>query len=486
MELQSIWTRSCELRERPALDKDIKTEAAVIGGGMAGILTAWELESAGVRTVVLEAERIGSGQTGNTTAKITSQHGMFCSEFLERKGKETAEKYVRANEEAVREYKRIVKEKRIDCDLEQTDSYVYSSDEEALEKEVAAAVRLGVNASMERKTEIPVACVGAVRFKDQAQFHPLKFAGALAEELTVYENTPVKKAADNLLRTPAGSVEADKIIFATHYPFINFPGMHFFRMHQERSYVLALEGAGNIRGMYIGDGPDALSFRQFGKYLLLGGMGHRTGEKDGSSYAKLREQAELLYPGSREIACWSAQDCITADRIPFIGQYSPEKPSWYVASGFQKWGMTSSMVSALLLKDLVCERENPYTEVFTPSRFSAEEIPQIAKDSRRAVKGLAKRFFHLPGDTINMIEPGHAAVVETPEGRAGVYKSEDNQIYQVDVVCPHLGCRLAWNQDERSWDCPCHGSRFDYKGNLLDGPAQEGICLGGEVREGDK
>lgn len=406
MELQSIWTRSCELRERPALDKDIKTEAAVIGGGMAGILTAWELESAGVRTVVLEAERIGSGQTGNTTAKITSQHGMFCSEFLERKGKETAEKYVRANEEAVREYKRIVKEKRIDCDLEQTDSYVYSSDEEALEKEAAAAVRLGVNASMERKTEIPVACVGAVRFKDQAQFHPLKFAGALAEELTVYENTPVKKAADNLLRTPAGSVEADKIIFATHYPFINFPGMHFFRMHQERSYVLALEGAGNIRGMYIGDGPDALSFRQFGKYLLL--------------------------------------------------------------------------------KDLVCERENPYTEVFTPSRFSAEEIPQIAKDSRRAVKGLAKRFFHLPGDTINMIEPGHAAVVETPGGRAGVYKSEDNQIYQVDVVCPHLGCRLAWNQDERSWDCPCHGSRFDYKGNLLDGPAQEGICLGGEVREGDK
>ena len=406
MELQSIWTRSCELRERPALDKDIKTEAAVIGGGMAGILTAWELESAGVRTVVLEAERIGSGQTGNTTAKITSQHGMFCSEFLERKGKETAEKYVRANEEAVREYKRIVKEKRIDCDLEQTDSYVYSSDEEALEKEAAAAVRLGVNASMERKTEIPVACAGTVRFKDQAQFHPLKFAGALAEELTVYENTPVKKAADNLLRTPAGSVEADKIIFATHYPFINFPGMHFFRMHQERSYVLALEGAGNIRGMYIGDGPDALSFRQFGKYLLL--------------------------------------------------------------------------------KDLVCERENPYTEVFTPSRFSAEEIPQIAKDSRRAVKGLAKRFFHLPGDTINMIEPGHAAVVKTPEGRAGVYKSEDNQIYQVDVVCPHLGCRLAWNQDERSWDCPCHGSRFDYKGNLLDGPAQEGICLGGEVREGDK
>ena len=482
MGFESIWTKSCRLKERTSLDGDIKTDVAVIGGGMAGILTAWELENAGVRTVVLEAERVGGGQTRNTTAKITSQHGMFCSEFLDKKGKETAEKYVRANEEAVREYKRIVKEKQIDCNLEETDSYVYSSDEEALEKETEAAVMLGVDVSLERKTEIPVICAGAVRFKDQAQFHPMKFIGALAENLTVYENTPVRTVEDNLLRTPMGSVEADKIIFATHYPFVNFPGMHFLRMHQERSYVLALEGAGKIRGMYIGDGPDALSFRQFGKYLLLGGMGHRTGEMDGSSYTKLREQAERLYPGSQEIACWSAQDCITADRIPFIGQYSLEKPDWYIASGFQKWGMTSSMVSALLLKDLVCGRANPYTEVFTPDRFSAEEIPQIAKDTGRALKGLTKRFFHLPGETINMIEPGHAAVVETTEGRAGVYRSEDGQIYQVDVVCPHLGCRLVWNQDERSWDCPCHGSRFDYRGNLLNGPAQEGIYLEGGER----
>ena len=201
-------------------------------------------------------------------------------------------------------------------------------------------------------------------------------------------------------------------------------------------------------------------------------------EAQGSSYAELREAAKRLYPGSREIACWSAQDCVTADRIPFIGRYSAEKPNWYVASGFRKWGMTSSMVSALLLKDLICGRDNPYAEVFTPDRFSSEEIPQIAKDSGRAVKGLAKRFFHLPGNTVDMIEPGQAAVVETPEGKAGVYRAEDNRIYQVDAVCPHLGCSLVWNQDERSWDCPCHGSRFDYMGNLLDGPAQEGISHG--------
>ena len=271
MEFESIWTRSCTLSERPALNQDIKADAAVIGAGMAGILTAWELERAGVHTVVLEAERIGSGQTKNTTAKITSQHGMFCSEFLEKKGRETAEKYVRANEEAIGEYRRIAEEKGIDCDLEEADSYVYSSEEESLVKEAEAAAELGVDASLERELEIPVSCAGAVRFRRQAMFHPLKFAGALAEELTVYENTPVRDLEDNRLRTPAGSVQADKIVFATHYPFVNFPGMYFLRMHQERTYVLALEDAGSIRGMYIGDGPEGLSFRKYGKYLLRSG-----------------------------------------------------------------------------------------------------------------------------------------------------------------------------------------------------------------------
>lgn len=247
-------------------------------------------------------------------------------------------------------------------------------------------------------------------------------------------------------------------------------------MHQEHSYVLALEGAERVKGMYIGSGPDALSFRQYGKYLLLGGKAHRTGEnKEGGRYAELREAARMLYPGSREAACWSAQDCITADQIPFIGQYASDRPHWLVATGFQKWGMTSSMVSAMILRDMICGRENPFADIFSPDRFSSEEIPQIVKDSGKAVKGLIKRFFHIPGETISLIEPGHAAVVETAQGKAGVYRSEENQVSQVDIVCPHLGCELVWNPDERTWDCPCHGSRFDYEGNLLEGPAQEGI-----------
>lgn len=474
--IKSIWSRTCSLKERAALNGDIRTEAAVIGGGMAGILIAYELERAGVKTTVLEAERIGSGQTKNTTAKITFQHGMFCNTFIEKKGMETAEKYVRANQAAVEEYRKIIKEEEIDCELEEQDSYAYSSDEEKLRQEVEAATSLGISASFQKQIEIPVPCAGAVKFEHQAQFHPMKFLKALSENLTVYENTPVKEVEGTLIRTPCGSVKAEKVIFASHFPFIDFPGMYFPRMHQERSYVLALEYTGDLQGMYIGDGQDSLSLRQYGNCLLLGGQGHRTGEnKEGGRYAALEKAAERFYPGSRKIAYWSAQDCITADRVPFIGQYASERPDWYVATGFQKWGMTSSMVSAMLLTDMICGKENPYAEVFSPSRFSAEELPQIVKDSGKAVKGLTKRFFYIPENTLNRIEPGQGAVVETARGKVGVYRSEEGQVYQVDVACPHLGCHLTWNPDEKTWDCPCHGSRFDYKGNLLGGPAQEGI-----------
>ena len=492
--MESIWSKTCDIRRREPLREDIEADAVIIGGGMAGILIAYQLKQVGLHAVLLEAERIGGGQTKNTTAKITSQHGVFCNTFIEKKGKETALRYVQANQEAVEEYKRVIREEKIECEFQETDSYVYSRDEDKLKQEADAACELGISAAYVKQIEIPVSCAGAVRFSHQAQFHPLKFIEAVADSLTVYEDSPVKEVEEHTVRTPGGSVRAEKIVFATHFPFVNFPGMYFTRMHQERSYVLALEQAQTLNGMYIGDEDDTLSFRRYGKYLLLGGQGHRTGKnKEGGRYAALRKAAGELYPHSTEAAYWSAQDCMTADQVPFIGQYAKDRPGWLVATGFQKWGMTSSMMSAMLIRDMICERENPYKEVFAPSRFSAEELPQIIKDGGMAVKGLTKRFFHIPAEAVSQIEPGHGAIVEAvrdkmaietadgeadmeiARGKVGVYKSEEGELYQVDIVCPHLGCELAWNPDEKTWDCPCHGSRFDYKGNLLEGPAQEGI-----------
>nr|WP_317282837.1 FAD-dependent oxidoreductase [uncultured Sellimonas sp.] len=473
--MESIWRKTCEIEKRPSLREDIKTEAAIIGGGMAGILAAYQLQKAGISVVVLEAGEIAGGQTQNTTAKITSQHGMICHTFLKQKGEETARKYMQANQEAIREYEKIIEEENITCDFEQTDSYVYSGEEEKLQEEVKAAKVLGINADFVKDIEIPLSCAGGIRFPKQAQFHPLKFIKGISAKLKIYENTMVKEVKDHQLITEEGNVKAEKIIFASHYPFINFPGMYFTRMHQERSYVLALEHAGRLKGMYIGDEPYSYSFRQYGDYVLLGGRGHRTGENKGGRFDNLRIAAELFFPESREVTCWSAQDCMTSDQIPFIGTYASSRPDWLVSTGFQKWGMTSSMVSAMLLKDQICGIQNPYSEVFSSLRFSAEEIPQIMKEGKKAVKGLAKRMLQIPEGTAKMLHTGQGKIMEIKGEKTGVYKSEEDEIFMVDVKCPHMGCQLEWNQDERTWDCPCHGSRFDYQGRLKEGPAQEGI-----------
>lgn len=439
--MESIWKQTYEIASRPSLCGDIRAEAVVIGAGMTGILTAWQLQREGIRTVVLEADRIASGQTGHTTAKITAQHGDILADFVREKGFKTAAKYVRANLAAVKEYERIISGEGISCDFEKTDSYVYGQEEERMKEEAKVSRQLGAPAFFVKDISFPVSHKSAVRFSDQAQFHPLKFADALARSLTIYEKSPVKEVEDHKVITPGGSVAAKHIIFAAHFPFVNFPGMYFARMHQERSYVLAISGAGTIDGMYIGTGKKSYSFRQYGKWILFGGEAHRTGENaEGGKYEKLKRAAENFFPGCRVEAAWSAQDCMTADKIPFVGTYASSKPGWYVASGFQKWGMTSSMAAAMILRDQICERPNPYADAFAPARFSVGEIGPVGKDTGTAVKQLVSPIF-----------------------RGG-------------IRCSHLGCRLVWNPDEQTWDCPCHGSRFDRQGRKKEGPAQKGIC----------
>ena len=472
----SIWARTCRLRERGPLCGDIEAEAAVIGAGMAGVLTASALREAGVRVVVLEAARIGGGQTRGTTAKLTSQHGLIYRKLTQTMGSENARLYAAANEAALAEYRRVITENGIECDYEEQSAYVYGGDAAALRDEAACAAELGLPASFTEKTgALPFPAAGAVRFERQAQFHPLKFLQAAAEPLTIYENTPVREVEGNRLITDFGTVTAEKIVFACHYPFVNFPGLYFARMHQERSYVLALENAPPMDGMWIfAEGEEnAFSFRMWNGLMLLGGGGHRCGEnREGGQYELLRQKARAWFPNSREAAHWSAQDCVTADDVPYIGAYAASRPDWYVATGFQKWGMTTSMVSAMVLRDLILGRENPYAAVFDPGRFGAETFCGAAEESSHAVKGLAKRFFQIPAETAKHLAPGHGGIVFLDGEKLGVYKDEDGTLYPVALRCPHLGCQLEWNPDEKSWDCPCHGSRFDRFGKLLSGPAQ--------------
>lgn len=476
--MKSIWSQSCEIQERECLPGNLEVEAVIVGAGMAGILTAFALQEAGCQVVILDAGQIGSGQTRNTTAKITSQHGMIYQKLAQTLGMDAARQYAQANQSAVRAYETIIKAKRIDCDFEERSAYVYGNDAPLLQAEAQAAAGLGLPASFVTDLKIPAPAVGAVKFEHQAQFHPLKFLKSISAGLTIYEHTPVQNVDGDLLTTPYGTVKAKHIVFVCHFPFINVPGMYFARMHQERSYVLALANAPQVDGMYISAEAGGWSFRNHGELLLMGGENHRAGENgQGGRYERLRQKAKGWFPESREVARWSAQDCITSDGVPYIGRYAASRPNWYVATGFQKWGMTTSMVSAMILRDMICGKENPYARVFEPGRFDATALSGIAAEGGQTMKGLVKRIFQIPSEAASEISPGHGGIVLLNGEKVGVYKEDSDALYAVDIRCPHLGCQLEWNPDEKSWDCPCHGSRFDRYGRLISGPAQENISL---------
>lgn len=481
--MESIWSKTTQIPEKKTLMKEKNIEIAVIGGGITGLLTAYLLQQNGKEVIVLEADQIGSGQTKNTTAKITSQHGRIYASLLKDYGAEKARLYAMANQEAIDHYEEIIKKEHISCHFERVKSYLYSRKQETpICREAEVASILGIRAYFTKKVNLPFPIKGAVCFENQAQFHPLEFVKGIADKLTIYEHTKVKKVKGNCLETNQGKIYAKHIIFATHYPFHNFPGFYFARQHQERSYVIAISGIPKWKGIYYSEDKEGLSFRWYEDNLLIGGGGHRTGEitpKDG--FSCLEKKIRSLYPDYTEVARWSAQDCITHDNLPFIGQYSIFHPNWYVATGLKKWGMTGAMVSARLLSDKICGHYNPYEKLFSPIRchfFISRK--KLWTDMKHSIKGLSLGNFYFPFQNVYPLESGEAKIVRIGLRRYGVYKDSNGKLHKVSVKCPHLGCMLHWNPEELSWDCPCHGSRFDYDGNLLDNPAQINTNTGKE------
>lgn len=472
---ESLWRSSVIFSGCTPMQTDMETDVAIVGGGMAGILTAHFLEQAGRHCIVLEAERVGSGQTGNTTAKVTSQHGLIYEKLIQSVGRKQAQQYADANQEAIERYRILIRKYKIDCEWQEKEAYLYTRENaRAIRAEFKAAAELGLPAELTDKTELPFSVEKALCFKGQASFHPLKFLAQIAGRQKIFEQTKVLRAEPHLLVTNRGCVKAKQIVFAGHYPFLLRPGYFFLRMHQERSYVLAMKNASPLQNMYLGIDENALSFRQAGDMLLLGGGSHRTGDvEQGNPYDYLQYKAETYFPQAEILYQWSAQDCMPLDGIPYIGQFGKKAEDWFVATGFQKWGMTSSMAAALVLTDLMCGRENPYAEVFSPQRINAlASAKSFLEEGKYAIVNLAKERISFPKEKIEEIRPGTGGIVEYDGKKAGVYRDGKGEFYAVSVKCPHLGCQLAWNQAEKSWDCPCHGSRYDYKGRLLDGPAQ--------------
>lgn len=426
--MPSVWSDTVESPCFSPLESDLNVDVLIIGGGLTGVLCAYMLKRAGVDYALVEAKTIGGGITKDTTAKITSQHGLIYDRLINKYGIEKTLMYLNANEDALEEYAKICSE--IPCDFERKDAYVYSLNApEKIDKELEALYRLGFPAEFAAGLPLPFSTAGAVKFSNQAQFNPLKFIYGIAKGLKIYEHTAVTELLKHGAVTSGGRIRAEKIIMATHFPIDNKHGCYFLKLYQHRSYVIALRNAPDINGMYLDEAKNGMSFRNYKDLLLLVGGDHRTG-KIGGGWKQLSEFAKIHYPESQEKYRWATQDCMSLDGVPYIGNYSANTPDFYVATGYNKWGMTSAMTAAKILTDSITGRENPYADVFCPSRSIL--TPQLAVNGFEAVTSLLSFSKHR---------------------------------------CPHLGCALKWNAQELTWDCPCHGSRFESDGTVIDNPA---------------
>lgn len=428
--MDSLWSATAHKGRFPTLEGDKKTDIVIVGGGLAGLMCLKELTDRGADCILLEAKTIGSGVTGNTTAKITFQHGLIYDKLINKYGTEKAHMYLDANRKALEKIKKM--SQAYPCDLEETDAYVYSSDDrKKIENEIRAYEKLGVNSQFCEDIPLPVSCAGAVIIPSQAQFHPLKFMYALSENLRIYENSKVTEFLPGKVKCENGTVTARIIIIATHFPVINKHGAFSLKLYQHRSYVIAIDNAPDINGMYLDEKKIGFSFRNYKNLLLIGGGDHRTG-KTGGSYNVLYDFCRQNYPDSAVKYNFATQDCMSLDGMPYIGRYSGSSRDIYVATGFNKWGMTSSLAAADIIADMVTGRKNPYAGLFAPDRSVLH--PQLLMN-----------IFHSFTGIITPTVPR----------------------------CPHMGCALKYNKDEHSWDCPCHGSRFSENGELIDNPATD-------------
>lgn len=498
---KSYWIASTEDTNYPTLSQDIKVDAVIIGGGLVGIQCAYFLKKEGLKVALLEANRIGSGTTGYTTAKITSQHGLIYDKIKNQMGEELARQYAEANESAIREYKKIAEDNNIECDYIPQPSFIYTQDDNYIQKisdEVKAASSLGIKASYIEEIPFQIPIKAAVRFDNQAQFHPLKYLLALAKTIPdndshIFEKSRAvtidKEGNDYIITTEQGSkVTAERVIIASHYPFYNKLGMYYARVYQERSYVLAVKAKEKYPGgMYINAEDPTRSLRhqpiKNGELILVGGEHHKTGQgKDTSEhYEALVDFAKNIFTIDDILFRWSTQDCMTIDGIPYVGHFNSNTPNLYIATGFQKWGMTNSMVSAMLIRDLIVKGKSPWQDVYNPSRktilASAKDF--IVQNINVAEQLIDGKLSPVPDDID--VKNGEGKVVMVDGKRAGAYRDEKGNLHLVNTTCTHMGCELNWNSAERTWDCPCHGSRFTYDGKIIEGPATKHLSFSNDV-----
>jgi len=502
---KSYWLASTVSTDYPSLTEDMSVDVAIIGAGMTGILCAYLLHSENVSLAVIDAGRISGGTTSHTTAKITSQHGLIYDKIKKQMGTEAAKQYADANDEAIKQIKDIIDRHHIDCGYSTQSAYIYTEDESNIKKiedEIKTASELGIKASYIDEIPFPLSIKAGMKFDNQAQFHPRKFliplAGIISDAgVKIYENSRVVDLEEGkkiTVTTEHGKkVTADKVIIASHYPFYNKPGMYFSRIYTERAYIVAISAKEKYPGgMYINAEDPSRSLRgldtEKGQLILVVGENHKTGQGTDmhNHYWKLIDFADKLFTIEDIPYRWSTQDCMTLDGIPYAGFYKQDTPNILLATGFQKWGMTNSMASARIIRDLIIEGSSPWQDVYSPSRKNILGAAKsfIVENADVAKHLISGKISPLPENV--KVESGEGKVFESDGERIGAYRDEHGKLFLVNTTCTHMGCELNWNSAEKSWDCPCHGSRFTWSGKIIDGPAVTPLSAENDVNTLEK
>lgn len=486
----SLWLDTTPETHYPALSQDLSVDVAIVGGGIAGLLSALLLKESGKTVAVIEARRIVQGVTGNTTAKVTSQHGLRYAQMLKSFGEEGTRAYARANQQAITGIAELAARYGIDCDFTETDAYVYTHDlneVEDIRAEVKAAQSVGLPAEFSKRAPLPYEVAGAVVFTEQARFHPRKFLLGLAEQVSgqgshIFELTRALDIEDGdtcTVRTEWGTVRARQVVVASHYPFGD-RSLYTLRLKPKRSLVLGVITEetlpeGLSRSMLISTDPmHSLRTQNWNgqEMLFVGGEIYKTGQADPSAlYLRLEQWARAHFGNLRVVYRWATQDNVTLDDVPYTGKLNPATENLYVTTGYGGWGMTNSLVSAQLLHDQILGIPNPVEDVYNPARVKLHGLGQLVREGIDSVKHLVgDRFRAVDPDTIL---PGSGGVIKDGVKPVALYRAEDGSEHRMSAVCTHLGCVVNWNDAEKSWDCPCHGSRFGTRGEVLQSPAVE-------------
>ena len=490
---ETYWRDFIDLPEFPRLDEDIQVDVVIVGGGITGLTSAYLLVNEGLKVALLEADKLLNGTTGHTTAKITAQHDLIYDEFLQNFGRTTARLYYEANTEALNFIKETISEHGIQCDFSEEDAYLYATTDEyarKIEKEAKAYNTIGIDGELLDKIPFNIDIKKALVMKNQAQFHPVKYLAHLIQIITekgglIFEHSTavnIETGEQPTVLTRAGARATGKhVLSCSHFPFYEGLGLYSTRMHADRSYILGIKSKERFPGgMYLSVDQPSRSLRSTNingeELILIGGEGHKTGQSQDTMehYKALEAFGQQVFEPDEVVYRWSAQDLVTLDKIPYIGELTLGQSNILVATGYRKWGMTNGTAAALLFRDIIQGKKNPFQNLYTPSRFYANpSLKNFFKENADVVKHLIKGKLEFSNQNVNNLANGEGGIISVKGHRKGAYKDEDGNVFIVDTTCTHVGCEVEWNSGDCSWDCPCHGSRFSYTGEVLEGPAEK-------------